>query len=139
MTNPSKKPIRKDVLLDSDILIKLVLGNKKVDSETKLLDLKTTYISQVSVLELFHNADAKSFKAFEKLLTLIKQIPISEELGNIGLSLLKGYPKKLKAADALIAATARKYGLQLYTNNRKDFEGIGQISLYVPKTHTFPL
>jgi predicted nucleic acid-binding protein len=139
MTKQPLKPQKRGLLIDSDIVIKYLTGNTLVEKELNYLGASNNHIAQVGMLELFHNMEAKSTKALLEFVKNQKIIPLSETIGEIALSLVKGYPKQLKAADSLIAATARLYDLVLYTNNLKDFEGIAGLTLYKPNFHKLPL
>jgi len=134
-----KKPTRKEILIDTNIIAMLAINN--TDSIIKELDSLSGHVltSQMTVIELFYNSKAKSIRKIEELLEKITIIPLSKELGDLGFSLTKAYPLKLHAADAIIAATARLYNLSLYTNNRKDFANIAGVHLYRPQFHAFPL
>jgi predicted nucleic acid-binding protein len=126
-------------LIDSDIVIKYLTGNYLVEKELTHIGLRNIHIAHLGILELFYNVEAKSTKPLLEFLRPIKTIPLSETIGDIALTLVKGYPKQLKAADSLIAATARLYDLVLYTNNLKDFEGIADLKLHKPTYHKLPL
>ena len=139
MIRPLPKPQKRGLLIDSDILIRLLKGNLEIEKELNYIGPKNILVCQVVMLELFYNVEAKSTKTLIEFLKPIKTIPLSETIGEIALSLVKGYPKQLKAADSLIAATARLYDLTLYTNNLKDFEGIAGLNLYKPAFHKLPL
>jgi hypothetical protein len=59
---------------------------------------------------------------------------MDEEISTLTLSLLEMYAlsHRLNLPDALIAATALRYNLSLYTLNIKDFRFIEGLSLYKP-------
>ena len=139
MTKQLPKPQKRELLIDSDILIRLLKGNVEIEKELNNIGLQNILICQVVMLEMFYNVEAKSTKTLVEFLKPMKNIPLSETKGEIALTLVKGYPKQLKAADSLIAATARNYDLVLYTNNLKDFEGIAGLTLYKPNFHKLPL
>jgi len=142
MTKNSKKPIEQALLIDSNIWIDATIGkNNLIKKELEYLESisRKIVINQVIQIELHHNVEAKSFPKLDSKLVKIQVIDLTKEIGSYALSLVKGYPNKLKCADALIAATARIYGLELYTNNIKDFEGISGLKLYKPAFHQLPL
>ena len=141
MMKNSKKPIKQVLLIDSNIWIDATLGkNEMVKRELEYLESisRKVVINQVVQIELHHNILAKSFPTLENKLLNIQVLNLSKEVGAYALSLVKGYPNKLKCADALIAATARIYGLELYTNNVKDFGEISGLKLYKPAFHKLP-
>jgi tRNA(fMet)-specific endonuclease VapC len=139
MTKQLPKPQKRGLLIDSDILIRLLKGNEEIEKELNFIGLQNIFVCQVVMLEMFYNVEAKSTKTLVEFLKPIKNIPLSETIGEISFSMVKGYPKQLKAADSLIAATARLYDLVLYTNNHKDFKGIAGLTLYKPNFHKLPL
>jgi len=140
MTKNFKKPTNRALFIDSNVWINLVLNIQGVVKEMEYLDstARKIVINQVVQIELNHNILAKSFPFLEKKLLNVQVIDLSKEVGAYALSLVKGYPNKLKCADALIAATARIYGLELYTNNIKDFGEISGLKLYKPAFHKLP-
>jgi predicted nucleic acid-binding protein len=70
----------------------------------------------------------------KKHLAGLHQIPVDVEISNRYLSLLESYAlsHRLSVPDALIAATALRHNLKLYTLNLKDFRYIEGLTLYAP-------
>jgi len=132
MTRPSKKPIRPDILIDSDILIQTIIGDQSIKEQINSIDPNRLFISKVTVIEFFFNINSHSTKEMESLVKRITIIPLSELVGEVALYLVKSYPKRLRAAESMIAAIARLYNLQHYTNNLPDFTGIAGLNLYKP-------
>lgn len=136
MTKGSKRPLRKAVLIDTNSIAGIGAGRSNSQELAKELSRigPNLVLSQMSEIELFYNINAQSTKAVEFIIGWIFKIPISQEIGQEAVRLVKRYPNKLKAADAVIAATARLFNLQLYTLNSKDFSGITGVQLYKPRT-----
>jgi len=70
----------------------------------------------------------------QKHLSLMKQIPLDEEISNRFLVLLEEYAlsHKFSVPDALIAATALSHSLPIFTLNVKDFRFISDLKFHPP-------
>lgn len=87
----------------------------------------------ITVGELYFGArDKRELKALRGNLSLLLQIPIDEEISRLHVEFLEKYSlsHKLGIPDALIAATAIRHSIQLYTLNTKDFRYISGLNLY---------
>ena len=86
--------------------------------------------------ELYFGArDKRELKSLRENLSLLQQLPIDEEISRLHAELLEKYSlgHKLTIPDALIAATALRYSIPLYTLNTKDFRYISGLDLYSTK------
>ncbi len=123
----------KIILCDTNIIIEYFKGNKSVVDELKVISESYTYISSITSAELYYGALNKiELQKIKKQLDLISQIPINEAISDIFTQLMIKYSlsHKLSIPDALIAATALYYDVELYTFNKKDFRFISGIRLY---------
>lgn len=120
------------ILVDTDILIKVYRGHvfhkARLDKEEENLA-----ISSVTYLELLFG-----LKTRNRVIDLNKQmrayqlIHISEAISIKSLEIVNKYvaSNSIKAADALIDATAMVNNLQLFTDNKHDFGFIKGIRFY---------
>ena len=125
---------KKIILVDSDILIKVFRGNKIL--KTNLDDLENRIvISAVTAFELYVGANSeKRIIETNKQLKAYQIAHITETISIRALSLFKEYKSKhtLLVADTLIAATALTLDIELFTDNKKDYDFIKGIKFYKP-------
>ena len=128
-------------LLDTNILIELIRGNKNVIDHIIREGLDSCYMSVVSLYELYYGAyKARTYKEeyFEQEMTRIgmlrqrfKVIPLSEEADNYAktkLSLWKaGTP--IDEYDIIIGSQALTYNLTVVTDNVKHFERMHNVNV----------
>jgi predicted nucleic acid-binding protein len=123
------------ILCDTNILIEFYKGNDDVLSALQEIGLPDLAVSVITGGELYFGArDRRELLKIKKHLASLRQIPIDQETSEFALSLLETYAlsHRLNLPDALIAATALRHGLSLYTLNVKDFRFIEGLSLYKP-------
>ena len=114
------------VLIDSDILIEVTRA-RDAEILEKWRDLagsdREVLCSPVTVAELWHGARPSEHPALEALFSALKIIPIDHEVGRRAGEFLNQYAKShhVELGDALIAATARLPGVELWTRNRKHY------------------
>lgn len=125
------------VIIDSDILIKIFRGNKE---HKKVLESLTPdlIISCITQLELLVGCSNKIMQdEIEESLSLYKILPINDQIISITNEIIKKYSftHKQTIGDSLIAATANFYSLEIYTDNKKDFAFIEEITLFSPNTY----
>lgn len=119
------------ILVDTDIIIKAIRGNKQF--QFFLSNNENLSISIITYLEL-----SSGLKTRQRLIDLNKQIQVytvyylNETISKIALQLIQKYTvsNHLFPQDALIAATALHFGVSLFTDNKKDFDFIKELSLY---------
>jgi predicted nucleic acid-binding protein len=114
------------VLLDSDVIIEVLRG-RNPDFTSAFESLLATsiplYRSAVSAAEISHGARESETASIAALMALIRCLPASCAAGEEAGSILKRFRPSHGAGlgDALIAATAIKYKLILWTRNRKQY------------------
>ena len=125
---------KKIILVDSDILIKVFRGNKIL--KTNLDDLEgRIVISAVTAFELYIGVNSeKRIMETNKQLKAYQIAHITETISIRALSLFNAYKSKhtLLVADTLIAATALTLDIELFTDNKKDYDFIKGIKFYKP-------
>ena len=67
----------------------------------------------------------------EEFVSLATILPLDEKVKNKAID-LRRTQRKLKLADAIIAATALVYGLTIITNNTRDFKNISGLDIIDP-------
>jgi len=123
------------ILCDTNILIEFYKDNAEVKATIKSIGVSNLAVSVVTVGELYFNArDKRELGKIQKHLALLKQYPLDAESSQLFLPLIEKYvlSHRLSVPDALIAATAIRQGIPLYTFNIKDFHYIPGLELYKP-------
>ncbi len=123
-----------EVLLDTDVIIWYLRGNKK--AYDLIHSLNVFAISAVTYIELVQGMRDKdelrqlkrTFKQWQ-----VKTIYISEEISALALFYVEEYflSHSMQLADALIGATCSNHGLRLYTANDKHYRVINDIEIKV--------
>jgi predicted nucleic acid-binding protein len=114
------------VLLDSDVIIEVLRQRNRevLQSWVELADSSEAVIcSPVSVAEVLHGMRAREKDAVEKLFSTMVCLPVDQDIGRRAADYLRLFHAShaLALGDALIAATASRHDLQLWTRNRKHF------------------
>ena len=90
-------------------------------------------ITKISVMEMYVGAlDKKELIKIKNFLDDFSQIRASDNIINKAVDLVYQYylSHTLYINDAIIAASALYYNIELYTFNLKDFRFIGELKLY---------
>lgn len=106
----------------SSLLIKFIESNPK----------ELRGLSLISIQELYQGKSTLVKEREQELLTTINQLsilPYSFDVAQLAGTLSRDESKTLEFPDAAIAATAILNEAQLFTLNRKDFEGIKGLEL----------
>lgn len=125
---------KKVVLVDTDIFIKVFRGDEEHKRHLDALAGRIA-ISAVTYLELFQGANTKKRKfGLEKQLKAYQVIHLNETISVGAISLAKKYlpQKRLLPPDCLIAATALHFQVELFTDNKQDFDFIEGLRFFVP-------
>ncbi len=123
------------ILCDTNVLIEFYKNDDEVVATLREIGLPDLAVSVITVGELYFGArDRRELLKIKKHLAGLRQIPIDSETSELALSLLETYAlsHRLSLPDAIIAATALRNDLSLYTFNVKDFRFIEGLSLYQP-------
>jgi len=94
-------------------------------------------ISVITKGELYFGALNKAeLRQIKRHLASLSYVPINDAISEVFVDLMETYSlsHKLSLPDALIAATALVYDLELYTFNLRDFRFITGLQLYQPDT-----
>ena len=123
------------ILCDTNVMIEFYKDNEEVSSALRAIGLPNFAASVITVGELYFGArDRRELLKIKKHLTGLQQIAVDAEISRLYLTLLESYSlsHRLNIPDALIAATALRHSLKLYTLNVKDFRYIEGLTLYHP-------
>jgi len=123
------------ILCDTNILIEFYKNNTDVTDTLREIGFSDLAISTITIGELYFGArDRRELLKLKKHLANLHQISVDEETSSLTLYLLETYAlsHRLSLPDAIIAATALRHDLNLYTLNLKDFRFIDGLSLYKP-------
>jgi tRNA(fMet)-specific endonuclease VapC len=123
------------ILCDTNILIEFYRDNADVVSTMRGIGLPELAVSVITVGELYFGArDRRELLKIKRHLASLQQIPMDEETSELALALLETYAlsHRLSLPDAVIAATALRHELVLYTLNVRDFRFIEGLSLHKP-------
>jgi tRNA(fMet)-specific endonuclease VapC len=121
------------ILCDTNILIELYKGNPDIIRNLHQIGLKRMAVSIITKAELFYGAKDKTELAkIERQLALCHCYGLDDAVSALFLKLMQQYCLSHRASipDMLIAATAIRHELQLYTLNTKDFKFIPALKLY---------
>lgn len=121
------------ILCDTNILIEFYKDNDEVTDVLRKIGVPNLAVSVVTVGELYFGArDKRELVKIKKHLANLTQVSIDDEVSNIFLELLEDYSlsHRLNIPDAMIAASALRHGLELYTLNVKDFRFVENLKLY---------
>ena len=118
------------ILLDSNILI--YAADEKYKHLRDLFKRSDTIISIISRLEVlgYHKITSKQIVYFESIFKVVDIAEITEVL--IDQAIYYRQKKSMSVADSIIAATAKLYQCDLYTNNGADFKNIKDFKIVNP-------
>ena len=121
------------LLCDTNIFIEVYRRNAVIGAELEKVGHNNIAISDITRSELFYGAINKAeLKLINNDLSKVSVLHINEEISDMAVNLVETYclSHKLDIEDALIAATAIFYHIELFTLNIKDFKFIPSIKLY---------
>jgi len=121
------------IICDTNIFIEIFRQNFFIRSELEKIGYDNIAISDVVKAELFFGAKDKiDLQNIKKSIEDFPVLSIQTEISRMAVDFVANYclPQKLNLPDALIAATAIYYDIELFTLNTKDFKFIPNIKLY---------
>ncbi|HEY5370604.1 MAG TPA: type II toxin-antitoxin system VapC family toxin [Hanamia sp.] len=118
------------IIIDSNVLI--YSANEEFSYLRKLFQEPGTTVSIISKLEVlgYHKITPRQIIYFYALFKVIDILPITDNL--IIQAIKYRQMKSMSVADSIIAATARLYDCDLYTNNVSDFKNIKDFKIINP-------
>lgn len=112
-------------LFDSDIIIDILRNDINIKNYVKNLKSKNSnfFYSPVSKAEIFAGAFKNEFNKINLLFNQLTSIQLTDTIGEMAGKFLNQYRKShnIGLGDALIAATASCYNLNLLTRNIKHY------------------
>ncbi len=121
------------VICDTNIFIDFYKGNDEIIENLHKIGVKNITLSSVTSAELIFGAiDKKELQKIKADINQLIRLPINERISNSFIKLMLKYSlsHNLDLPDALIAATAIMYDLELYTLNLKHFKYIEGLKLW---------
>jgi tRNA(fMet)-specific endonuclease VapC len=120
------------ILCDTNIFINLFKGNSTIKSALDKIGPENVAFSIVTYSEIIYGTKKANLGAIKQFFDSMAEYHVDEETSKIfkGLSLSYSYNHHIKIPDALIAATALRHNLPLYTENKKDFDFIEGLKLH---------
>lgn len=121
------------VIVDTNIVIELFKGNKKIRTLCEKIGENRLYISAITVGEFYFGAlNKKEVPLIKKHLEKFPWISINEDISRIFTDLMIRYSLSHRPyiGDMLIAATALYFDIPVFTLNTKDFRYIKGLKLY---------
>lgn len=116
------------IFIDTNIVIDY-LKDKAV---LKNYDFEALFINDIVIMELYQGARNKSDLTFIKNeIAVFQVLNTHHEIISLAKQIVEKYAlsHNMKIMDALIAATAMVYDLELMTLNRKDFQFLPQLKM----------
>ena len=117
-------------MLDSNLII--YAARPEYPGLRRLIVARSPSVSAVSVVEVlgYHKLSAADQAHFESFFAAAKVLPLSDAVVARAVTIRQS--RGMFLGDALIAATALVYGLELLTRNVKDFAGVSGLSVIDP-------
>jgi predicted nucleic acid-binding protein len=122
-----------EILCDTNVFIKLFNNDPIVIAELSKIGNKRILMPSISAMELYVGMrDKQDLQQMRKRIKLFNCLHLNELASEKGVELIANYRLShgLMIPDALIAAMAVTYDLELFTYNSKDFKFIPNIRLY---------
>lgn len=128
------KKSKKIVLLDTNIIIALLRGEKKESQVIESLGYEKTAVSTISVLEVYYGMFKNEENETKIALNKFNKIHLDKEICKKAIEIMLSYSNNRPILpDCLIAATSIVCNAELYTHNKKDFDYIKGLKLFRPE------
>jgi predicted nucleic acid-binding protein len=121
------------ILCDTNIFISAFNGRTDTIEQLNIIGLQNIVVSSITVMELYQGVGNKlELSQMKKKLKFYDVIQIDNTISEKAIELIYKFRLShgLMIPDALIAATAVMYQIELYTYNVKDFDFIPNLKLY---------
>lgn len=125
------------VVIDTNVIIDHLRQSERGETPlmriTRSITKENLAISVVTVQELYEGQSTKDRRREEYLLatiTPLKILPYTFEVAQLAGEIARDCQRPIELADTAIAATAITFGAELYTLNKKDFEGIAELEFW---------
>jgi predicted nucleic acid-binding protein len=124
---------KKMILCDTNILINWFKDDKSTIEALEKIGLRNVLLPSVAVMEILQGAiNSKELLKLMKKLNNYNILHFNEKISRLSIQLIEKYnlSHNLIIPDAIIAAMALVYDLELFTQNIKDFKYIPNLKLY---------
>jgi tRNA(fMet)-specific endonuclease VapC len=124
------------ILCDTNVIIDILRNKQSIIDEINSIGMENIIISTITMAELLYGAINKTeFEKIKKHTEFIRILPINESISDIFMEIVSKYAlsHSIGIPDAIIAATAIFYNIELYTLNLKDFNFIPNLKLFKKK------
>jgi tRNA(fMet)-specific endonuclease VapC len=114
------------ILCDTNIIIDILRNNQSIISEINSIGIDNIMISTITMAELLYGAINKTeFEKIKKHTEFIRILPINESISDIFINIVNKFAlnHSIGIPEAIIAATAIYYNIELYTIYN-EFEGL---------------
>lgn len=121
------------VLCDTNIIISSLNGRESTIKALENIGIDNIVLSAITVMELYQGMwNKKELNQMRKNIEYFDTIQIDEKISIKAIELIEKYRLShgLEIPDAIIAATAICYDIELFSYNLKDFRFIPKIKLY---------
>ncbi len=121
------------VICDTNIFVHYFIGHQATNSSLEKIGRSNVLIPSTVVMELIRGCgDKQAQTIMESRLKGYTLLHFNEQVSVKAVELLKSYrlSHDIKIPDALIAASALEFDLEIFTYNLKDFKYIPGIRLY---------
>lgn len=121
------------ILCDTNVFIEIYKGNEAIIEVVKIIEQQNIAISDVTCAELLYGARNKNeLQKIRKDLNKLMILSIESTISRLAVEMVEKFAlsHKLSLPDALIAATALFYNIELFTLNLKDFKFLDNIKLF---------
>lgn len=121
------------VLCDTNIFIHAFNGDAKTISALRSIGYDNILLSSITVMELYQGmGKKKELQEMKKKIRYYDVIEVDVEISKLATQLIDQFNLShgLLIPDAIIAASAVVYQIELFTYNVKDFQFIPDIKLY---------
>jgi len=123
------------VLCDTSVIVGVLRRHEPTAKMLEALGHQRVALSVITVMELYKGArDKPQLHILVKALRQYPHVPVDVQVSSLALVYIETYHLShgLTLPDALIAATACRANLPLFTLNTKDFRYIPEVQLYLP-------
>ena len=121
------------ILCDTDIFIEALKNNSRAINLLKNVGFDNIALSAITLMELYFGAlNKRELTKIKSRLQKMRIVHLNQDISESATALVERYAKShgLHIPDALIAATAICYEMELLTYNVNDFKFIEGITLY---------
>ena len=129
------KKKKRIVLCDTNILFGILKKDQSINLQIQHIGLSNISFCLISQAEAYLGCNKQEFKVVKQLFSLFPIYGFGDNSDKIFTQLIHEYYHVRHSKwipDALIASIAIVNGLELYTQNRSDFDFIPELTLYSP-------